>query len=380
MIVRRLEVSGYRSIYDVRLSLGRVNVLLGPNGCGKTNLYRAMYLLREAAAGRFSRALAAEGGITSALWAGPRAKGAVRLRLAVELESLGYELECGLIPPTPLRGGSAFNLDPQVKAERAWLLEGQKRVELMKRAETTVWARDDEGSRKAFPFGISESESVLAELREPQRFPVLSALREEFLSWRFYHQFRTDSNSPLRQPQVGIRTPVLAQDGRDLAAALRTIMEIGDRQALDDAIAGAFPGAALSAEGGSSIPDAPSADRRFAFGLQMSEFVRPFAASELSDGTLHYLALLAALLSPRPPSLLALNEPETSMHPNLIEPLARLIARASRHSQIWVTTHSEPLAQAVGRLTSESSIRLEKSGGKTRLVADAEPDRDLEEG
>ena len=198
---------------------------------------------------------------------------------------------------------------------------------------------------------------MLAELREPHRFPVLSAFRQEFLSWRFYHQFRTDADSPLRQPQVGVRTPVLGHDGRDLAAALQTIIEVGDHSALRGAIGRAFPGAELVIESDRS---------RFSLSMRMPGFHRPFEARELSDGTLHYLCLLAALLSPRPPTLLALNEPEASVHPDLIGPLAKLIVRASEESQVWITTHSQSLAEAIRLESGISPIRLEKVEGETQ--------------
>ena len=88
---------------------------------------------------------------------------------------------------------------------------------------------------------------------------------------------------------------------------------------------------------------------------------------ELSDGTLQYLCLLAALLSPRPPTFLALNEPETSLHPNLLEPLARLIVAAARNSQLWVTTHSSGLADQIVRLSGSKPIHLTKLEGETRI-------------
>jgi predicted ATPase len=360
--INALHVAGYRSVRDVRLTLGRVNVLVGPNGCGKTNLYRAMSLLTAAAEGRFARALAEEGGMPLLLWAGPRGKGPVRMTLGVEFDGLAYELSCGLMPPVP--GGSAFDLDPHVKEEHLWLLQGRKRVELMRRENATVTARDDQGNRVTFPLILSESESVLAELREPHRFPVLSAVRQELMSWRFYHQFRTDSGSPLRHPQIGVRTPVLAHDGRDLAAALQTICEVGDRPGLHAAVARAFPGGALIIE----------ADQgRFGLTLKMPEFQRPFEARELSDGTLHYLCLLAALLSPRPPAVLALNEPEASIHPDLLGPLAELVVKASRDSQLWITTHSTVLAGAIHKLSGAAPVVLEKVDGMTRI---SRPDAD----
>src|SRR5690606_24675795 len=85
-----------------------------------------------------------------------------------------------------------------------------------------------------------------------------------------------------------------------------------------------------------------------AIGLKFPELPRSLGAHELSDGTLHFLCLVAALSAYRLPGFIALNEPETSLHPDLVGPLARLIARAAERTQVWVVTHSEALAEALG--------------------------------
>jgi predicted ATPase len=77
--------------------------------------------------------------------------------------------------------------------------------------------------------------------------------------------------------------------------------------------------------------------------------------------------LCAALLSPRPPALLALNEPETSLHPDLIDVLARLIVRASKDTQLWITTHSVPLADRIEKHSGIPRVRLIIEGGETRV-------------
>ncbi|HEX9541358.1 MAG TPA: AAA family ATPase [Streptosporangiaceae bacterium] len=94
---------------------------------------------------------------------------------------------------------------------------------------------------------------------------------------------------------------------------------------------------------------------------------------ELSDGTLRYLLWTAALLTPRPSSLIVLNEPETSLHPELLPPLAQLIAGAAARAQIIAVTHSRPLIDALRRATEEAgarvnTIELTKDFGETRIV------------
>ena len=106
---------------------------------------------------------------------------------------------------------------------------------------------------------------------------------------------------------------MLGDDGHDLAAALQTIRAIGDAEALAAAVDDAFPGSTVSV----CLTDA-----WFAVEMQQHGLLRPLGAGELSDGTLRYLLWVAALLTPRPPQLLVLNEPETSLHPDLLPALA----------------------------------------------------------
>lgn len=315
-----------------------------------------MYLIAAAANGHLARAIADEGGMPSVLWAGKRSKGPVRMRLSIKVDDLKYEIACGL---PRIDSGTAFQLDPEIKEEKITFVHDGTATSLLNREAGTITARDMRGNRVVFPMAVSTEESVLSGLREPHKFPELSALRQEILSWRFYQHFRIDMDSPIRQPQVGVRTAVLADDGRDLAAALQTIIEIGDRESLYQSIEQAFPGAELSIgyDNGQFLTE-----------MQMPGFERSFNARELSDGTLRYLCLLAALLSPRPASLIALNEPENSLNPDLFAPLARLITDASRHSQLWITTHSRELADMILEYSGEAPIELTKVNGATKIV------------
>jgi len=363
MAIAELSVAGYRSIRAMRLPLGRINVLTGPNGCGKSNLYNAVFLFAKAAGGGFARAIAEEGGMPSVMWAGAekvrftRRKPAARVKLAVTLDMFSYQLECGLPQcGPPVEGGSAFLLDPEIKEESVSLSGGGRRTILMDRQGATAHLRDADARLVRYPIALYSSESVLAQIQEPHLYPELSALRAEMGQWRFYHQFRTDAGSPLRHPQIGVLTPVLAHDGGDLAAALQTIVEIGDADGMREAVDRAFPGATV---------EVVSDRTRFRVAMHMPGVLRPLEAGELSDGTLRYLCLVAALLSPRPPALLALNEPETSIHPDLIGPLGELITKASRKSQLWITTHSRTLAEAIERFSGEAPVRLRLEDGET---------------
>ncbi|MCU1359159.1 MAG: hypothetical protein JWN99_448, partial [Ilumatobacteraceae bacterium] len=280
------------------------------------------------------------------------------MRFGVVVDDLSYELSLGL--PNVDCTTTLFALDAEIKDEVAWF--GAKRTrhsELLHRAGSTATARDVDGATKTFATMLDRFEPALAQLGEPARFPELYALRERMRRWRFYHQIPTGPDAPARSPRPGVRTPVLADDGRDLAAALATIDDLGSGPLLRDVVHDAFPGASLAITGAAGV---------FSLGLVMPGLHRPMTAHELSDGTLRYLSLVAALLSPRPPELLVLNEPETSLHGSLIEPLARLIIEAGRRSQIVVTTHSPTLADTIGADTGRPAIVLQRHSGSTTAI------------
>lgn len=108
--------------------------------------------------------------------------------------------------------------------------------------------------------------------------------------------------------------------------------------------------------------------------MEQHGLLRPLSAAELSDGTLRYLLWIAALLTPRPPALMVLNEPETSLHPDLLAALARLIGQAAKRSQIVVVTHAPRLIAALAEQPGCHSITLEKSFGETTISGIREMD------
>ena len=132
-----------------------------------------------------------------------------------------------------------FNLDPEIKREVVWSGPVMRPASVLN-SEACVGRVRDTSSRgdswQRFESTLRPYESVLTEVLDPVRAPEVMAVREQIRSWRFYDQFRTDSDAPVRQSQIGTRTPVLDADGRDLAAALQTIIEIGDTDALRGAI------------------------------------------------------------------------------------------------------------------------------------------------
>jgi predicted ATPase len=371
-MLRTLAVENYRSLRSIVVPLGKLNVIQGANGTGKSNLYKALRLLADTAAGGVVSSLAREGGPKSTFWAGPETlsremragrvpvqgtqrKDAVRLKLGFAGEDFGYCITMGL----PVPSASAFALDPEIKRECIWSgpVFKPERV-LVDRSGPAVRARTEKGWQ-TLADGLGRFESIFLQVADPNNAPEVLLLRETVRSWRFYDQLRTDVEAPSRIPKLGTRTPVLGHDGGDLAAAIQTIFEMGDAKAVSEAIDAAFPGASLSV--------AIEPDGRFALEFGQPGLLRPLSGAELSDGTLRFLLWLAALLTPRPPSMMVLNEPETSLHPDLLPALARLIVKAAETTQVWVVTHSPALMSALGANPDARVIELEKELGQTQV-------------
>ncbi len=376
-MIETLAVSGFRSLRDVRVELQSLNVVTGANGSGKSSLYRALRLIAEIAQGRVVASLAEQGGFQSALWAGPEQFGRavksgryavertlrrspVSLKLGFSDETLGYAIDLGLpIPPPP---PTQFNHDPQIKAEALWsgpTLSARSALAL--RAGPSVRLRSANGELRQAMTGIAPFDTMMTHVAAPGDGLELLAMRERMRGWRFYDSPRTDAEAPARRPRIGTHTPALAGDGADLPAALQTIREIGDDAGLDGAVDDAFPGASV---------EIVNTDGLFELTVRQPGLLRPLKAAELSEGTLRYLMLVAALLSPRPPPLLVLNEPEASLHPDLVAPLARLIASASERGQVVVVSHSQRLVDELHEHGGRT-IRLLKQLGET-VIEDAD--------
>jgi predicted ATPase len=371
-VLHTVAVRGYRSLREVVVPLTRLTVVTGANGTGKSSVYRALRLLADCGRGEVIGSLAREGGLESVLWAGPeqtsgarrtgQSEGTTRTRpVALELgfvsNDFGYLIDLGL--PQDPGHRSLFARDPEIKREAvfagprlrpssALVRRGRDYAEVA----TESGRGFDELTRSLPPY-----RSVLAEYAHPGALPELAAVRDRLRGWRFYDGFRVDAAAPARRPQVGTRTPVLSDDGGDLAAAVQTIVEAGFDD-LPRAVADAFDGATLSVA---------VHDGLFELQLLQRGMLRPLRAAELSDGTLRFLLWGAALLSPRPPSLMVLNEPETSLHPDLVAPLATMIRAAAAGTQVVVVTHSGAMRELLDT-EDTTEIELYKEWGETRIA------------
>jgi len=378
-MISTVAISGYRSLRDVVFGLGNLTVVTGQNGTGKSSVYRSLRLLADIADDRIIPSIAKEGGFGSVLWAGPESisrgmrdgtipiQGTVRnkpvsLRLGFASEDSSYAIELGLPAPDST---SLFGGDPEIKREVLW--RGTKPSPsntIADRRGPGVHARNDNHDSHQLRTDLRSHESIIRELVGEHAPWEISTLRNQLSSWRFYDHIRTDEEAPSRKPQVGTRTVSLSPEGADLAAAIQTIYEIGNGDALDAAIDNAFDGARLEVQVASG--------GLFQLFMYQRGMLRPLGVSELSDGTLRFVLLAAALLSPRPSPLLVLNEPEASLHSSVIPALAGLIINAAENSQVATVSHNKTLVASLLGADAEL-IELYKDTGETFIEGNDQP-------
>ena len=366
-----LSFGSYRSLKDLWIPLSSLTVITGPNGSGKSNIFRALGLLKSAANGRFAEAIAQEGGMPGVLFAGPDdnrfarefteggpRSSKITLRLGLAFEDFRFELNAGLPPQVP-GDTSLFTREPDIKSELLFVGKRRPSAMLLERKNSVVY--QGSGAQKTtLCESLASSQSLLSQLTDGLRFPELVNLRQRILSMRLYQEFRCDALAPVRSIQIGYRTPILADDGGNLASAIATILEQGNAEAFNASIENAFPGGKISVD----------RDERGAFHLSLHQhgLLRGLSVAELSDGTLRFLCLLSALHSTSNTMLMAFNEPEASLHPDLIRPLARQLTLTSKSTQILVMTHSQALANALEDFSESATLVLERSFGATKIT------------
>jgi predicted ATPase len=372
-MLRTIAIKGYRSIRELILPLDQLTLITGPNGSGKSSVYRSLRLLADTALNQVTSSLANEGGLASTLWAGlpvitqgvrdgtykiegPASFKPISLSLGFAADDYSYSIDLGY--QSANEHSTLFLLDPVIKREAIWHGPIYRRsAALVERYGNMATVQgEDKKTPRIITDALGSTDSMLATIADPVRAPEMIVVREAVRGWRFYDHFRSDVNAPARNSQIGTFSPVLHHDGSNLAAALQTIMEVGDREALRATINDAFPG---------STVEISRDNARFHLALEQPGLLRPLAAHELSDGTLRYLLWTAALLTPRPPQLMVLNEPETSLHPDLLPALARLILAAAQRTQLILVTHSATLIESISPSPLCRHIKLQKDLGET---------------
>jgi predicted ATPase len=341
MFLQRLALNNVLSFKDSNVELRQLNVLIGPNAVGKSNLIEAISLLQATPTSLASEILRG-GGVRQWLWLRDRVASPigsvecdVRLTSGRQLGQLAYRLEFsedanGFVivgehlakdhlepsPPTDVYFSRSFN-----NAEF-----GPKTLELTR--------------AKAQTMTISPTESVLSQFKNPVDPTPITNLGNHFDRIKIFREFRTGVGSPARQ---GIATTVpkdfLSEGGDNLALALHELDFQGAHNRIKDYIR-------RFCDRFEDVKIRVGAGLAQAF-LRETGLAESLSAIRMSDGTLKFLCLLAALFNPTPPPLMCIEEPELGMHPDALQLIAEALVEASQSVQLIITTHSEALVDAL---------------------------------
>lgn len=313
-------------------------------------------MLKSLAEGRFAQCIAQEGGMESALWGGEVKGGSPRrIIITVEHSLFEYHVEVGVDcdPGNP----SLFLMDPKIRVEKLHAVAGSSKRLVASRKGNQVQLADSEWDFDAYEFPVLTSESLLSQIAEPAKYPFISLVCHLVGGWKFYHEFDTGSSSALRQPQVSYWSPSLDDGALNLASVIVTTWEGGFKEDFEEIFQLAFPDMRLSIS---------SLQNRLVIEVYREWVSRPLQLSELSDGTLRFLCLAAALLSLDKPDLIVLNEPEMSLNESVYPAIAQLVEAAAKDSQVVVVSHASELAAHLERERELRHIKLAIEKGQSR--------------
>ena len=349
MGIKELEVKGFRSLRHVRWTPGALNVLIGPNGSGKSNLLDVCALLRESAIGRLHEGIASRGGMFPLLWDGQEKHLTFDLAGQANGETLAYHLEL-------LQLGNTSNYS--IESER--LVDDEK--EHIYRTSDSNSVFDPKHGYTPYPDSVSNSQPLLSLLAGPFGNPMARIFQRGLEGWGVYSYFRVDQEAPLRQASVSRSEKKLRPDGQNLTSVLHTLYT-GNREfeySLDAAMSAAF-----GPEYEKIVFQPDASDQRIQLGLRWRSLKSVQTAASLSDGTLRFLRLIAILANPEPGEVIAIDEPETGLHPGMLPLVAELAAEAAERAQVIFTTHSPQFLDGFDRPPTTTVAEL--VDGETRL-------------
>ena len=385
MKILNLEVEGYRSLKSQTWSPGDLNVIIGPNASGKSNLLRVLELLNAAAVGGLGRYVQQEGGMEPLLWDGQAKRVRIKAKMTPlppysdsDTDALTYQLDLGRLGKT-----SAYRIDFETLANFCRVDTGEMRepFKLLERRpqHAVVYSMQARGFQpistgtttstppptaiEAPEASLPEDESLLSFAAGPfaaNRF--VAEFQQELAAWKIHQGFHTDREARIRSPQVTRADTQVSADGQNLVSVLHSLYT-SDRDfenEITTAMRSAF------GDDFEKLVFPPAADQRIQMRIRWHSLKREQSAADLSDGTLRFLFLLAVLANPSPPPLIAIDEPETGLHPSMLPIVAEYARDASRRAQVILTTHSPEFLDAFGDDPPTTTV-VERIEGQTTL-------------
>ena len=326
---QKLKVDGFRRLCGVDLGLRDLTVMIGANGSGKTSLLDVFSLLAASAQGKLGESLRDLSGLTGVLTTGR----AERLSLGLSLGVPGHqplEYDLSIVP-----SGIGYSIESETLTQRR--PHHSDPFKHIDSAGQTIRYFDIKTSRLSPPqWEQLSGQTSLAQV--PKMFPEPEQFRQRLASSTYYHTLDVGPRSPVRLPQPIRPAKLPGKDGEDLVTCLYEMREAEpDRfAAVEDALRAAFPGF-------ERLGFPPVAAGTLAMVWRDRNFPSGFYTHQLSEGTLRFLWLVTLLRSSELPGVTLLDEPEVSLHPELLAILAELLREAAQRSQIIVATHSDRL-------------------------------------
>jgi predicted ATPase len=342
------------------LELENLNVLIGPNAAGKSNLIEAVSLLRAtpvsgAASNMDLRGVVRRGGgVNEWIWKGV-GRGAASVEVVVNYPKgqqplrhlLSFRDEQGFrLEAEGIENGALDDLE----SERYFFYSFQNGLSVVntRGAPLRTLARET----------VNTDLSILAQRRDPEQYPEISYLADAYEKIRIYREWAFGRNTVFREPQrADMRSDRLEEDFSNLGLFLSRLRKTPKaKTAILDGLKDLYEGVSDF----EPVVDGGTVQVFFTEG----DFSVP--ATRLSDGTLRYLCLLAILCDPEPPPLICIEEPELGLHPDILPKLADLLVQTSQRTQLIVTTHSDILVDAMTE-RPEAVVVCEKHEGTSKM-------------
>jgi len=342
----------------IDLELKPLNVLIGPNGSGKSNFIEVLSLL-QAAPSALAEPVRRGGGVTD--WLRKDCPGTpAHVEVIVDyphgprklLHSFDFASE----------GGRFSLLDERIENDSP--TSGNNRPFFFYKYENNHPVLNVKGrnggngsARRLKREDVDPEQSILSQRKDPDTYPEVTWLAGRYGKIKIYREWTFGRyTSPRLQQQADLPNGHLLEDACNLGLVLKNLQMTGGEKKIIDGLQQLYDGITgfdVAIQGG---------------GVQLflKEGEQYIPATRLSDGTLRYLFLLAILCHPKPPSLICIEEPELGLHPDVLPYLAELLVDASQRTQLFVTTHSETLVDALSD-TPESVLVCEKENGATSI-------------
>ncbi len=373
MKIAHLRIEGFRSLRNLSWSPTNLNIIIGPNGTGKSNLLRCLELISISAQGKLGKTIQSLGGMESIVWDG-QAK-SIKFVLQTKPENSEtapdiYELEL-----IRLGAGSSY----KIETER--LTHSHQNHQHTQDTSPNPFKFLERSANKAVIFNekdqtfvtpadyVCDEESLLSIAAGP--FSInhfITAFQRELASFAIYRDLDTRPEATIRQSAVARFEKRVAPDGQNLVSVLHTLYT-GDRGFKNDI------NAAMQAAFGDDFEELvfpPAADQRIQLRIRWKSLKREQSAADLSDGTLRFLFLLTVLASPSLAPVIAIDEPETGLHPAMLPLVAEFAVEASKRAQVIFTTHSPQFLDAFTDTQPTTTVAKWANGETTLHTLDAD--------